>query len=949
MIKLISSFTLTLFLSANLLLAGTTGKISGVIQDAETGEPLPGVNIQLAGTTMGGVTDMDGIFFILNIPPGLYTLEFTYIGFQTVVMKEVRVNVDFTTRVEQKMNPTVIEGAVVEVYGERNPLVRADLTNTRVVVTSEVIDELPVVSINDVIALQAGVVQDNSGALHIRGGRSDEISFQVNGFSINNTYSNSQGVGLATNAIEEVSVSAGTFSAEYGNALSGVINYVTKDGGPKWHGSARAWSGDHVSNHTDIFFNIDDMDPVNDARAEWTLGGPVPFLNKKVTLFTSGVWQRDLGHLYGIRVYTTDDLLFSGEQGNFAIDPFGFRFVPGPDGTVRITANPNESGASGDRAIVPMVTREAINITAKLSWKMTNNLKLSYDLIYDDGERFNRTRGSVSLFRRFRFTPDGRPKTTSRNSSHSIGISHTLSSKTFYTLKFGVNFNEALTAVFDDPLDQRNVPAVTKDIADQIIPPTDTYVAGATDPSRTKENAKSIIVKFDAVSQVLPNHEVRFGGDYAYHRMDYEAYTLLWEEEGDLLRFFIPYPELNPNFTSYQSYLRKPVQASAYILDKMELAHHFIFNAGLRYEFYHTQAPYNPDLAGTVDSPEGVSNAKFLKESDPKHRLMPRLHLSFPITDRGIIRFSYGTFYQYPNLRSAYRNPRFEDLNFIATPSFGNANLEPERSIQYELGLQQQFTEDLKLDVTVFYKDVTNLIGDQRIVAGEVAVDKNFNVYTNVSFTKVRGFTLSFLKRRSAGDIFSASLDYTFQVGEGSFTDPLDLAVDTRTGRQTPQKMVPLGFTRSHTLNTSLIFGKAHNWTASAIGYIWTGTPYTPSLPSSLAPTAFEVNSDNRPLNANVDLRLEKFFNLNLLRFSVFLQVFNLFDTMNERFIHENTGRSLTNLNKTTNPTLFDNLRKEIQHNPDDYFPEKFLNDFYQREDWLSEPRRILLGLTFNF
>lgn len=951
MIKLILSFIVTLFLFANLLLAGTTGKISGVIKDAETGEPLPGVNIQIVGTTLGGATDVDGAFFILNIPPGLYTLEFAYIGYQTVVIKDVRVNVDFTTRVEQKMSPTVIEGTVVEVYGDRNPLVRADLTNTQVAVTSEVIDELPVVSVNDIIALQAGVVQDNSGALHIRGGRSDEIAFQVNGFSINNPYSNSQGVGLATNAIEEVSVSTGTFSAEYGNALSGVINYVTKDGGTEWHGSARAWSGDHVSDHQDVFFNIDEIDPVNDARAEWTLGGPIPFLNNKITLFTSGVWQRDLGHLYGIRVYNTSDLLLSNDQGNFAIDPIGLNFVPGPDGTVRATFNPGEAGASGDRAIVPMVTREAINITAKLTWKVANNFKLSYDLIFDDGERYNSSAGGVNIFRRFRFTPDGRPKTTSQNSSHSIGISHTLSNKTFYTLKFGVNYNNALTAVFEDPLDQRNVPAITKDISDQIIPPTDTYVAGATDPSRTKENARSIIAKLDAVSQVLPNHEVRFGGDLAYHELDYESYTLLWEQEGegDLFRFFIPYPDLNPNYTSYQSYLRKPVQASVYVLDKMELANRFIFNAGLRYEYYHTQAPYNPDLAGTVDSTGGVANPKFLKESEAKHRFMPRLHLSFPITDRGIIRFSYGIFYQYPNLRSAYRNPRFEDFNFISTPSFGNANLDPERSIQYEFGLQQQFTDDMKLDVTVFYKDVTNLIGDQRIVAGEVAVDKNFNVYTNVSFAKVRGFTLSFLKRRSPGGIFSASLDYTYQVGEGSFTDPLDLAVDTRTGRQTPQKMVPLDFTRGHTLNTSLIFSKTNNWTASAIGYIWTGTPYTPSLPSSLAPTAFEVNSDNRPLNTNVDLRLEKFFKFNLLRFSIFLQVFNLFDTMNERFIHENTGRSLTNLEQTTNPTLFNNLRNEIQRNPNDYFPEQFLDDFYQREDWLSEPRRILLGLTFNF
>ncbi len=949
MIKMRLSLALSLFLFTNLLIAGTTGKIAGIVKDADTGEPLPGVNIQIVGTTLGGATDVDGTFIILNIPPGLYTLEFTYVGYQTVVMKEIRVNVDFTTRLKTKMKQTLVEGAVEEVYGERNPLVRADLTNTQVAVTSEVIDDLPLVSVNDVIALQAGVIRDNSGALHIRGGRSDEIAFQVNGISINNPFSNTQGVGLATNAVEEVSVSAGTFSAEYGNALSGVINYVTKDGGPKWNATFRGWSGDNVSSHTDVFFNIDDINVTNNARAEWTLGGPVPLLNKKVTLFTSGVWQRNLGHLYGIRVYTTNDLLLSDDQGNFSVDPFGFKFVPGPNGTVRETTDPSQAGASGDRAIVPMVTSDAINLTGKLTWRINNHLKVSYDLVYDYGKRFNRTAGGVNIFRRYRFTPDGRPKTITRNASHSIGITHTLSKKTFYTLKLGVNFNKALTAVFDNPLDQRNVPAVDKDIRNQIIPPTGTYVAGGTDPARTKENARSIIAKLDAVSQILPNHEVRFGGDFALHRLDYESYTLLWEQNGDLFRFFIPKPELNSEFTNYQAYIRKPVQASAYILDKMELANRFIFNVGLRYEFYHTRAPYNPDLAGTVDAPGGVSNPKFLKQSQPKHRVMPRLHLSFPITARGIIRFSYGIFYQYPRLRSVYRNPRFEDFNFITIPSFGNANLNPEKSVQYELGLQQQFTDDMKLDVTIFYKDVTNLIGDQRVIAGQVAIDKKFNVYTNVSFAKVRGFTLSFLKRRSPNGLFSASLDYTFQVGEGSFTNPVDLAVDTRTGRQTPQKMVPLDFTRKHTLNASLIFGRPDNWTASAIGNLWAGTPYTPSLPASLAPTAFEVNSDTRPLNKNVDLRLEKFFKFDLFRFSIFLQVFNLFDTMNERFVHSNTGRALTDLNQTINAGLFNNLRNKIHEKPEDFFPEKFLDNFYQREDWLSEPRRVVLGMTFNF
>nr|HQU73174.1 TonB-dependent receptor [Calditrichia bacterium] len=214
-----------LFLLSGLVLGGTTGKIAGQISDADTGEPLIGVNILLEGTTLGASTDVDGIFVILNIPPGVYNVQFSYLGYKTLVVRDVRVNVDFTTRLDQKLGQAIVEGEIVEVFGEKNPLVRQDLTNTQVAVTSEQISELPVDQIRDVIALQAGVVEDNDGSLHIRGGRSNEIAFQVNGVGINNPFGSNQGVGLATNAVEEVSVSAGTFSAEYGNALSGVVNF----------------------------------------------------------------------------------------------------------------------------------------------------------------------------------------------------------------------------------------------------------------------------------------------------------------------------------------------------------------------------------------------------------------------------------------------------------------------------------------------------------------------------------------------------------------------------------------------------------------------------------------------------------------------------------------------------------------------------------------------------
>ena len=944
--NLLSVWLIGIFLFSLPAFAGTTGKIMGVVTDAETGEGLPGVNVIIEGTSMGAATDMDGAYVILNVPPGVYNITFSYIGYQTVTVKGVRVNVDFTTRLNQKLKQTTLEMEAVEVYGERNPLIRQDLTNTQVAVTSEKIDELPVYSLRDVIALQAGVVVDNAGNIHIRGGRSNEIAYQVNGISINNPFGNSQGVGIATNAVEEVSVSAGTFSAEYGNALSGVINYVTKDGGPTYHGTARFWTGDNVSTHDDVFFNIGEIDPFNTMRGEWTFGGPVPFTNKKLTFFTSGVLRSYKGYLYGIRVYETTDLLYL-DGGKMLIDPYGLEIEPGPNHTIYLNSNPAKRGASGDREIVPMVTGQAMNLTGKLTWKPNAALKITYDLIFDMADRYNRYANGVNIFRRFRFTPDGRPKAKSWNASHSIGIVHTLNKKTFYTLKFGVNQNWARTAVYDDVYDPRYVPSHENSITNQLLRPTD-YVAGGTDLTRVTEENISILGKLDVVSQVLPHHEIRFGGEYARHKLDYEGYTLLFEEIGpNQGRFFIPTPEKNPNYTEFQIYTRKPEQASAYILDKMELASRFIFNAGLRYEYFNAHAKYNPDLAGTVD--EGVSNPKFLKMAEPKHRLMPRISLSFPITSRGVIRFSYGIFYQYPILRSIYRNPRFVDYNFARVPTFGNANLNPERSIQYEMGLQQQFTDDIKMDLTIFYKDVTDLIEDRRVIAGEVAIDKEFNVYTNIGFAKVKGFTASLLKRRSPHGLFSATLDYTFQVGQGSYTDPLALAVDTRTGRSTPQKLVPLSFDRTHTINATLVLTKPENWTVSFIGSIKSGTPYTPSVPSSIQPVKFEVNSERRPWIKNVDMRAEKFFKFKGTKFSVFMQVENLFDTMNEIYVWTNTGHSLWSLDESINPNRFNNLRNTIRENPKDFFPESFLDNYYQREDWLSEPRKIRLGLSFMF
>jgi outer membrane receptor protein involved in Fe transport len=894
--------------------AGTTGKISGRVTDAESGEGLPGANIVVEGTTLGAATDVNGNYVILNVPPSVYTVAFSFVGYQSVRVKEVRVSVDFTTTLNAKMKVTAVEVGAVEVIGERQPLVREDLTNTTVAVNAETIESLPVDAVQDVVRLQSGVTVDNAGVIHIRGGRANEIAFQINGISIANPFNNAQAVGIATNAIEELTVSSGAFSAEYGDALSGVINFVTKDGGSKYAGNLKFWTGDNVTAHDDIFDHIDDIDPLNTARTEATFSGPVPFSGNKLTFFTSGVYVDNKGYLYGRRLYLPSDGLTALEGGALRFDPLG------------------DGKPSGDGAIVPLNASRSTNFTLKLSYKPVTKVKLTYDLLFD---RFNFTPSDRR--HEFKFNPDGLAKTKELNQNHSLGLTHTIGNRFFYTLKAAYSETSSKTLPYDDPF----APIELSDV----IPPTD-FSAGGIDLNYDRLSSHTFNFKLDAVSQIRHNHEVKLGSEVKVHRLERESYALLYTLNMALkdppLPPIVPYRYLNPDYDDYSFYLNRPVQFSAYILDKMELARTFIVNAGLRLEYLDTRAFYNPDLIANVENPD-----RNLSKAKPKTRLSPRVSLSYPITERGIIRFSYGHFYQLPTLQRLYSNAYFESYNYTRTPTYADPNLKPERSIQYEMGLQQQFGEDFKIDLTVYYKDVNDLLQTRRVLAG--ATDRRFNILTNVSYANVRGFSIALLKRRGAGSPFSASLDYTFQIAEGSFSDPLDNFFDAKSGKETEQTFVYLDHDRTHTLNGTFTLGKPNSWNLSALASFWLGTPYTPNLPDQFAVVAFQENSARRPTFFNVDLRVEKFFKFAGLGLSVFTQIENVFDIKNERLIFTDSGRSLYSIYQTLEAGQLETLRQLIRANPELYPPESELDNYYRRADFLSEPREVRVGFSLSF
>ena len=276
-----------LLLTATVLHAqASTGRIEGQIRDS-AGSPLPEVQVFVVGTAFGALSDPRGHYFIDHVPPATYDLRAAYVGYQPVTARNLRVLTGQTVIQDFALEvaPVVLHG--IEVVGAENPLVPRDEVATTQRVQGEVLDHLPIDRLNDVLALQPGIVASGNGgplALSIRGSRADEAVTYVDGVPVTPGYRGlalstpGTQISVSTNAVEEVSITTGAASAEYGNAQSGVISLVTRSGGSRLSGALAYQTDEPFGVHHSLGFN----------RIEANVGGP---LIHHLTWFVGGVLE----------------------------------------------------------------------------------------------------------------------------------------------------------------------------------------------------------------------------------------------------------------------------------------------------------------------------------------------------------------------------------------------------------------------------------------------------------------------------------------------------------------------------------------------------------------------------------------------------------------------------------------------------------------------------------
>ncbi|RPH97220.1 MAG: TonB-dependent receptor, partial [Calditrichaeota bacterium] len=491
------------------------------------------------------------------------------------------------------------------------------------------------------------------------------------------------------------------------------------------------------------------------------------------------------------------------------------------------------------------------------------------------------------------------------------------------------------------------------------------------DMNHMYRNSRYWVGKFDLTSQIHRSHQVKTGFELRLHDLDYESFTIRPKTvEGEEVTPFQP-DVLSTSTRYHDLYNRTPKEFSAYLQDKLEFKN-LIVNLGLRFDYFDPQTvqiadPTDPDIyypyrnshryRNWIDPPDTLTfkeleqyisqfeeytpderRAFMHKEVEAKMQISPRLGISFPITDQGVIHFSYGHFFQIPEFEYLYATPDFKHGAGAGRYLFGNPDLNAQKTVMYEIGLQQQLSHTVGMDFSVFYRDVRDWVGASPMIQAYLP-NVQYSQYANKDYSNVYGFTLKMQRRYS--DHFSANLDYSFQIAEGTYSQPTDAFYALQSNEEPRLNLIPLNWDQRHTLNARVVYSLS-GWTCSLIGQLWSGRPYTPTFPTGEARgeasfSGLQENMSRKSRWEMVDLTVNRRFQISKYYLDLYMNVYNLFDIQNELAVYSDTGTA--RYTSTINPDKI----------PYDPLRIGTIDELVKQSGWYNSPRQIQVGMALGF
>ncbi len=990
-------FSLFMLLITSHLFAQSTGKIAGRITDSETGEALPGANVTLEETNFGSSAGLDGQYVILNVPPGVYEVRASFVGYKDILKSNVRVTPGLTTRLNFELEATTIEGEVIEVVVER-PIVNLTATNAVRNMDREEFENIATRNTQKFYAIQPGVTVQNR-EVYIRGGRSDETDYVLENASIRSLIGTDDVVNVIPEALEQIQVHAGGYSAEMGGANAGIIQQTLRTGGSKYSGSAQ--------------YETDGVAPVDYGynRITATAGGPI--LNKKHRFFVA------------FENTSTDNynpMFWEGADFGYLVDDGG------------------AGGTVGDTSVAPVRWGDD-NLPGSVQ-RPEDRLSVNGTLLFDFNPiRFRLGFAQTNRDRRINnvpiynmFNQERLPQRDDLRRLLSLRATYFLSKNTFIEAqvsRFNYEF-ETYDPNFSKPSADGNGGAVL-DLLDYIHRDavgaagldTSAFKGAYTPPSNysfstfefqrpgdvattyQKRQQSYYDISLDAVSQ-REQHEIKFGGKYrSWTARNYvfgeaamralgtrisQGETVMLDGEevsyeeavargagnvaADIRRANgggYGYDEFMNEVDSGPDGAKNPVITSLYINDKIEFSD-IIVNAGLRWDRYDMDTwEVDKDSPGFNEQDFTISDES-LKKAPARNILQPRLGLGFPVSDKTVFHLQYGKFAQMPDMQYVYARRGFMAVtfggqNFIPSPfAF---DLEPIETTQYEIGFSHQFTQFASFDVTAFYK---NTQGQLEIVlqrTSPTAEAADYNTYVNGDFTTARGIELTLRSRRFGG--FHTMVNYTLTDAKGTNSEPGGQVSSLENGTAPPSMITPLRFEQRHrgsvaldyrsprdkgpllsdwNINTLVTFNSGHKFTRSTGGLgqraAFQGALLTDNDPRNRIPLE-PLNSSSTPWYFNTDLQIEKGFSFGRIRASAYLYIENLFNRKHVVNVYRRTGDA-NNDGFLTSPELSQKIvEAQGQQYVDLYRAINLANRQHYMwdtgNDLFGAPRQVTLGL----
>ena len=800
------------------LFAGTTGKISGIVKDADTNDPLPGCNIIIEGTTLGAASNIDGEFFILNIPPGVYTVRASMVGYKTYRIENVRILIDLTTSLEFIMEAQVLDIEEEVVVIAKRPLIQRDITSKQAIISSDEILNMPVNSVQEILTTKAGFTTDAEGQLHVRGGRTGEISYLIDGIKVDDPLYGSFSNTLNKDAINEMEVISGTFNAEYGDAMSSIVNLVTKDGGSTFHGKIE---------YTSPMIN----------KSPYRKANPFPGVTDEGEYINKNMYDQQIIPIPGMLTFSLNGPVFSGltfllssvYRNEDSYLPHGY-YVEG-DGLAKLT----------------------------YTFSPTVKLALSGQMTRKEFQGYSHP---------WKYLSDHQTHTEIKSNRLGLIYTHTLSNNFFYVANLSRFENRQLVQVGDKLPKEYEMGRTGQTVY--------FYVSG--DDSEYADNTTiTYRGKVDATYQANINHQFKTGLELISHDIKVHEESEPWPSGAQLKDI----------------YTKFPFEFAAYIQDKIEY-NYLIVNVGLRFDYADPKATMWPNIYrfGYFDE---NNNWVFAEEVavDPKTQLSPRIGLAHPITEDAVLHFAYGHFFQNPDYNSLYYNLR-KDIS-TSLPLIGNPDVKAQKTVSYEAGIKYKLSESWALDLTAWYKDITDLLSTLQVSY----LSQDYVVFYNSDYASVKGIDLTL--RKQYGGYFSGSIDYTYMVAKGNNSQPLGGYFDAFAGEEIPHQEYYLDFDQRHKIAINLNFNIPDNSGMDVLGIDFlsnfnlnvilranSGLPYTPYVDPTVR---IDINSARKPWTSAVDLRAIKTIPFGLVSAAIFLEITNLFDTENVVYVYSRTGK----------------------------------------------------------